>query len=101
MYKFTHENKAVFAHIYLENELVKIVDLEQSIDDFFSIPQNNEVVFHTTNDGKISFYSSDCPDKICIHSGELYLAGQSATCLPNKILLKIVAKENSDIDFVT
>ena len=57
------------------------------------------MVFHLYPDGGICFEKSDCSDKICIHAGKLYTVGQSAACLPNGIIIKIVpAGEHSDND---
>lgn len=33
--------------------------------------------------------SSQCPDKICVHTGTLTKAGQSAICLPAKVVLRL------------
>ena len=46
--------------------------------------------------GHAAFVSSDCPDKVCIHSGKLSVAGQVAACVPNKISLTIEGQ--GDID---
>lgn len=35
--------------------------------------------------------SSDCPDQICVHEGELKKPGDGAICLPNKVVVEIVA----------
>lgn len=45
--------------------------------------------------GAISFYQSDCPDKICIRTGKLTKPGQSAVCLPGKVSVRIIAKNTS------
>jgi hypothetical protein len=46
-------------------------------------------------DGAVGFVSSDCPDKVCIHFGFLRTPGQSAVCLPNKVVVR-VALNNGD-----
>ena len=33
--------------------------------------------------------ASDCPDKICVHSGLVFACGHIAACLPNGVLLMI------------
>ncbi|HYE68792.1 MAG TPA: NusG domain II-containing protein, partial [Anaerovoracaceae bacterium] len=65
----------------------------------FSIPQDENVIFHLYQDGSIAFVESDCPDKVCIHAGKLKMTGQFAACLPNGIVMKIVPeKERSEDD---
>jgi len=89
----------VKAEIYYYSDLVETVDLSMGQDRTFSIPQDENVVFHLYEDGSIAFEESDCPDKICIQAGRLKTAGQFAACLPNGIVLKIVpVKENGDDD---
>lgn len=40
-------------------------------------------------DGGIWFQSADCPDQVCVHTGVLRRAGQSAICAPNQIVIEI------------
>ena len=41
--------------------------------------------------GKVCISASDCPDQICVHTGWLSSAGQTAVCLPFKVVLKVVS----------
>lgn len=95
-YQFVYSSTGAVAEIYYKSELVETVDLTQKIDRTFSIPQNKNVVFHQFSDGSICFEESDCPDKICIKAGRLRTVGQSAACLPNQIIIKIVAKNGGN-----
>lgn len=97
-YQKEYGSKAAVAEIYYKSELVETVDLTKGVDHRFSIPQNKNVVFHQYSDGSICFEESNCPDKICIKAGRLKTIGQSAACLPNRIVLKIVAKDGRKTD---
>ncbi len=33
--------------------------------------------------------SSECPDKICVHTGVLHRAGEAAVCLPARVVLRL------------
>lgn len=83
------------ALIYCDNQLVKTIDLTTAENTTFALEANPDVVFEI-RDGSIGFIKSSCPDKICISAGFLDRAGQSAVCLPNKIILKIVSSADSD-----
>lgn len=101
IYKSRNTGRPVKAEIYYYSELVETIDLSTAAEGTFSIPQNQDVVFDIDNEGNISFIRSDCPDKICIHTGKLHLAGQSAACLPNGIVVKIVPADgwkDNDVD---
>lgn len=36
-----------------------------------------------------AFVEADCPDHICVKAGELKKEGETAACLPHKVLLEI------------
>lgn len=88
------------ANIYYESKLVKTVDLSEKKDYTFRPEQNDHVLIHVYSDGSIAFEESDCPDKVCIHSGKLNTVGESAACLPNKIVIKIVRNDKQNKDDV-
>lgn len=93
-YRNVYSNRPAKAEIYYYSELVDTIELTKGVERTFSIPQNKNVVFHLAKDGYISFKESDCPDKVCINCGRLKMVGESAACLPNNIILKIVSDNN-------
>lgn len=90
IYNGIFSGKAAKAEIYYYSTLVETVELTGGQERKFSIPQNANVVLYIDNEGNIQFIKSNCPDKICIRTGKLRIAGQSAACLPNGIVVKIV-----------
>lgn len=82
-----------YAEIYYRSELAATIALEEGKEESFSIEGLPQVVFHRYADGSIAFVESDCPDKVCIHTGKLRFAGQMAACLPNEVYIKITDKE--------
>ncbi len=103
IYKNVFSSTKALAQIYYESKLVKSIDLSENKDYTFRLDMNDHVLIHVHSDGSISFEQSDCPDKVCIRSGRLSMVGESAACLPNKIVIKIVSKDkhnNDDIDIV-
>lgn len=52
------------------------------------------------SDGKASFLSSPCKNKVCIHQGRIDRNGQMAACIPNKVLIRVRGGEG-DYDAVT
>jgi len=81
------------AEIYYRGELVKILALDQGKEEQFSVPEVPEVLFHLYPDGTVCFEKSDCPDQVCVNAGRVGRAGEFAACLPNQLVLKIVADE--------
>ena len=52
-----------------------------------------------TEDGSIAVISADCPDKDCVKRGWLRRPGDSAVCLPNRLVVRISGK--TEVDGVT
>ena len=52
-------------------------------------------------DGEAYMEEASCPDKLCIHQGKAYKAGQSIVCLPNRVVIKITGKDDSEYDAIT
>lgn len=92
------EREAVKAEILLNGKVVKEVSLEK--DTIFSIHERENVVFEV-KDGKIRISESDCPDKICVHTGFISRPMQTAVCLPNAISVRITGEDEYKIDAVT
>jgi len=44
-------------------------------------------------EGRVHFVSSPCQNKQCIHSGWLEKSGEVAACLPNRITIAVLGKE--------
>lgn len=67
------------------------------------LSENKEISINSTNvaevrDGKIFMKSATCPDKLCVHQGEISDSSKKIVCLPNKVIIEALA--NSDIDTV-
>lgn len=100
LYRTKFSDQPAVAEIYYNSELVETVRLDEEVDKTFSIPQNSHVVFHLHEDGTLQFEESDCPDKVCINTGKIGMVGESAACLPNAIVVKIVKKSGRTDDTV-
>ena len=80
--------------IKLDGKIVMTVNLSEP-DCEFELPQNPHIRFRIKNHA-IAFIDSDCPDKVCVHTGYLRNPGQSAACLPNRVSIHIVAYNGED-----
>ena len=87
---FAAPASTVEAQIYYNSKLVQTVMLASGLNEKFEVPGQPNVVLQVA-DGKIRFYSSTCPDQICVRAGYLSRPGESAACLPNKVAVKLVA----------
>ncbi|MGI6264034.1 MAG: NusG domain II-containing protein [Acutalibacteraceae bacterium] len=46
--------------------------------------------------GRIRFLESDCPDRVCVNSGWLSRAGQTAACVPAGIAVRVTGDAGVD-----
>ena len=47
-------------------------------------------------DGEVNMTEADCPDKLCMHQGPISISGETIVCLPNKVVIEIVGKDEKD-----
>lgn len=87
------------AEIYYDGEVVDTVNLSEKEEKKIFTGENDSVVI-VSRDGKIYFENSPCPDKVCVKSGELEKNGDFASCLPEKVVIKISGADTSEIDAI-
>jgi len=44
--------------------------------------------------------SSDCPDKVCLHQGEISSAGETVICVPSGVVLTVLGEGSHENDIV-
>lgn len=50
----------------------------------------------SVKNGKIAITQSDCPDKVCIKTGEISKKGETIVCVPNEIVITIEGEQEVD-----
>ncbi len=90
--KLTSSDKLT-AEIYVDGVLERTVDLSDSENYSFS-PKSKPNVTINVGDGAIWFSQADCKDKLCIKSGKLTSGGQTAACLPERVVVSVVSDKN-------
>ena len=48
--------------------------------------------------GEAFLTDADCPDKLCVKMGRISKTGQSITCLPNRLIVKIEGAGKAEFD---
>ncbi len=77
------------AEIYVNGELERTVELSEVEKKYtFSLSTEPEVEI-TVGRNEIFFSKADCKDKLCINSGRLTAGGQTAACLPAKVVVSV------------
>lgn len=94
IFYITQNKKATIAVITYDGKVVKTVSLSKDTE--FPLAEDETVKFKVENQS-ISFIGASCPDKICENTGYLSKAGQTAVCLPKKVVLKVQGNTSVDI----
>ena len=64
-------------------------------DDIIALGEDEHVKLEL-KDNQIRFLETDCPDKMCGRTGFISKVGQSAVCLPNRIVVKITGGNGNE-----
>ncbi len=61
--------------------------------------RNDIAVTVEVANGAVRFSHSNCPDKLCVHSGALKQSGTAAACVPAGVTLRVVG-DNGEVDAI-
>ena len=48
-------------------------------------------------DGQARIEEASCPDGLCVHMGRISKTGQSVICLPNRVVIEIIADHEKQV----
>lgn len=88
-------NNEIIAQIYVDGEKTKEIKLDE-VDEAYTFSPKESTVISVKN-GAICFSEATCKDKLCINSGWLSAKGQTAACLPEKIVITIKGADKTDM----
>ena len=74
--------------------------LDLSSDTVLDITSNGIDLRIVVENGEARVESSSCPDKVCVRTGSISAAGQTAVCVPAKLSLIIETEDGGDADFI-
>lgn len=77
------------AEIWVDSQMVRQIPLAEAADEEIPLTEYGLNVSLVVKNHRIAFAESDCPDKICVHTGWISGEGQTAICLPNRVSIII------------
>ncbi|MEA5445255.1 NusG domain II-containing protein [Gammaproteobacteria bacterium AB-CW1] len=80
------------ALVMAEDTIVKRINLSRAGEYTVSGPLGESLL--EVSNGRIRFADAPCPDRICLRRGWLSQHGDSATCIPNRVHIRLEAEEN-------
>lgn len=88
-------NNSKIAEVFSDGNLIRRIDLSAVTDEYeFTVDYNGHSNTVAIKNGSISVVAADCPDHICMHTGEICNGSTPIVCLPNKLMIKIVGSDN-------
>lgn len=94
-------SEANAAEISADGKLVEHIILEKAQQKEYTVQGPLGKTIIQVQDGEARIIDSPCPDKLCVRMGWVRAKGQSAICVPNRILLRVVSDDNNKIDSIS
>lgn len=96
---YLRPNDTLTCEIVQDGTVVKTIALTNAVNETVTI--EGAVTNHIEiTAGGVRFIESTCPDQVCVRSGLLTHAGQSAVCLPNRVVVRLTGAEAPAVDAV-
>lgn len=92
-----HELRVV---VEKHGEIVYEQRLSEDADPFEFTVEDTAVVI-SVHGTTVAVVSSDCPDQTCVLTGTLQKAGDTAVCLPNQVIVRILGSRPAAVDGIT
>ena len=94
-FKVFNNEKSNEAQVYYENEVVLKIDLTK--DSEYDVEGYNGNIHIVVKDNKIKVDEENSPKHLCSKQGFISSSNESIVCLPNKVVIKILSKDDIDI----
>ena len=96
----TRQSKNLVANVYLQSDLIEIIDLSKKEDKYYTVQGlHTEVKIHTKV-GAIAIVESGCPHKDCIYTGYVSQTNRPIICAYNGISIMITSTQEGGADIV-
>jgi hypothetical protein len=96
--------QAGVAEIYYHQQLIQEISLIEAKAGSFSIEEVPGFTFRIDEEHQISIVEAPCPDQICRHTPAKKRPGELIVCVPEELVIEIVAAPNSqsedDLDII-
>lgn len=86
----------LYAEIWQDGVRIERVALTDATDRTIDVDGHNTIVL-SGQTAEIQW--ADCRDQVCVRTGTLSRAGQTAVCLPHRVVLRLIG-ENTEVDAI-
>ena len=88
-----------YAVVTVDGEVYGTYSLSE--DQEIAIEQENSTNYITIKDGTVSMTYSTCKNQVCVDSGKISHEKDTIACLPNKVVIEVVADKGGDVDVIS
>ena len=85
-----------YGEIWLDGELYQQIKLDDSTQETIQLDGKMSEVTIQAEGKRMRFVLSECPDHTCERTGWISGVGQTAVCLPNRVMIKITGSTDED-----
>ncbi|MBR3866553.1 MAG: NusG domain II-containing protein [Butyricicoccus sp.] len=96
---YLRPNDTLTCEIVQDGEIIQKIALTDTVHETVTIEGAVTNHIEITAEG-VHFLESSCPDQVCVRSGLLTRAGQSAVCLPNRVIVRLTGAAAPEVDAV-
>jgi hypothetical protein len=89
------------AEVYQDGRLIQVIKLRAGYREELRLGGLVHFNLIVAENGRVRVADADCPDQVCVRTGWVSLAPQQIVCLPYRVVIKIVAAKQADIDDIT
>lgn len=86
----------LYAEIWQDGTLIERVALTDAADRTIEVDGHNTIVL-SGQTARMQW--ADCRDQVCVRTGTLSRAGQTAVCLPHRVVLRLIG-EKTEVDAI-
>ena len=90
----TRTKKNLVAKVYVQNEMVEVIDLSKKEERDYEIKGLKGIVHIHTRDGAIAVTESNCPHQDCVHMGYVRETNRPIICAYNAVYIVIEGNNN-------
>jgi hypothetical protein len=76
----------------------KIYTYPSTFEGKISLKSGNHRYLLEIKGGKLRILEANCPDRLCVKAGSIWLSGERLICLPGKLI--IIARGKEDVDAI-
>lgn len=84
-----------FLEVRQDGRILKTLPLDRDCEETIAYKNGKSNTF-VIKDRSVTMTEADCGDHTCIHTGAIDNAGETIVCLPHRLVLQIVQKEEKE-----